>query len=86
MFLETLLQLIFAKIVLYKKTIKIIFCVVMAITAVIAYCKSVASRKYYRCPECGESFRTEHMTAQCCKVCGAKLEETVDKNVNDKAI
>lgn len=86
MFLESLLMLIFAKLVLYKKTIKIVFCIVMAITAIIAYCKSLASRKYYRCPKCGESFRTEQMTAECCKVCGSKLEEINDKNVNDKAI
>ena len=51
-----------------------------------AYKKSVKSRKYYKCPECGESFRSEHMDAQCCKVCGAKLVETDDINVNDKAV
>lgn len=50
-----------------------------------AYKKSVASRKYYRCPQCGESFRTEHMESKSCKVCGAQLEETTDKNVNDSA-
>lgn len=51
-----------------------------------AYKKSVKSRKYYKCPECGESFRSEHLNSVCCKVCGAKLEETDDSNVNDKAV
>lgn len=50
-----------------------------------AYNKSVKSRKYYKCPQCGESFRTEHMESKRCKVYGAELEETNDTNVNDKA-
>lgn len=50
-----------------------------------AYNKSVKSRKYYKCPQCAESFRTEHMESKRCKVCGAELEETNDTNVNDKA-
>lgn len=63
----------------------IIIVLVIVITALIAYDKSVKSRKYYKCPECGESFRTEHMDSKCCKVCGAQLVETNDTNVNDKA-
>jgi len=59
--------------------------VVFVVCALIAYDKAIKSRKYYRCPECGESFRSEHMESQCCKVCGAKLVETYDTNVNDKA-
>ncbi|CCY63094.1 MAG: hypothetical protein ACLSA2_06930 [Candidatus Gastranaerophilaceae bacterium] len=51
-----------------------------------AYKKSVKSRKYYRCPQCGESFRSEHMDSKCCKVCGAQLDETEEKDVNDKAV
>ena len=62
----------------------IIACVIVA-CALFAYDKAVKSRKCYRCPECGESFRTEHMDAKCCKVCGAKLVETNEENVNDKA-
>ena len=50
-----------------------------------AYNNSLKSRKYYRCPKCGESFRSEHMVSKCCKVCGAELEEQNDTNVNDKA-
>ena len=63
----------------------IVFIVVIIVCALIAYDKSLKSRKYYKCPKCGESFRTEHMEAKCCKVCGAKLIETNDTNVNDKA-
>ena len=51
-----------------------------------AYQKSLKSRKYYNCPQCGESFRSEHMHSKHCKVCGAELEETNDTNVNDKAV
>ena len=40
-----------------------------------AYKKSVKSRKYYKCPECGESFRSEHMNSVCCKVCGASWKK-----------
>ena len=50
-----------------------------------AYKKSINSRKYYKCPQCGESFRSEHMVSKVCKVCGAELEEIFDSNVNDKA-
>lgn len=57
----------------------------IVVCALIAYDKSLKSRKYYKCPECGESFRSEHMESQCCKVCGARLIETSDTNVNDKA-
>ena len=60
--------------------------VVFILCAIIAYNKSINSRKYYKCPECGESFRSEHMTSKSCKVCGAQLEETNDTNVNDKAV
>lgn len=51
-----------------------------------AYKKSVASRRYYKCPQCGESFRSEHMEAKICKVCGADLEKTLDTDVNDRAV
>ena len=51
-----------------------------------AYKTSVKSRRYYICPNCGESFRSEHMNSKCCKVCGTKLEEKIDDDdVNDKA-
>ena len=53
---------------------------------VTTYKKSVKSRKYYRCHQCGESFRSEHMESKLCKVCGAELEEIKDENVNDKAV
>ncbi len=51
-----------------------------------AYNKSVKSRKYYVCPNCGESFRSEHMDSKCCKVCGTELRLKTDTNVNDSAI
>ena len=61
-----------------------IFAVVI-LCGLIAYDRSVKSRKYYKCSECGESFRSEHMQSKHCKVCGAELIETDDTNVNDKA-
>ena len=48
-------------------------------------CKHCGKWLEKKCPQCGESFRSEHMDSQCCKVCGAKLEQTYDTNVNDKA-
>ena len=53
---------------------------------VTVYKNSLKSRKYYTCPHCGESFRTEHMQSKCCKVCGAPLEEKQDTEVNDSAL
>ena len=38
------------------------------------YIRSVASRKVYRCPSCGESFRVELMDAGHCNTCGATLK------------
>ena len=62
----------------------IVIIAVAVLCALIAYKKSLKSRKYYKCPECGESFKSEQMESQCCKVCGAQLVETNDINVNDK--
>lgn len=73
------------KTLLENPVITIVIVCITVICALIAYNKSIKSRKYYRCPECGESFRTEHMDAKCCKVCGAKLVATSKENVNDKA-
>ena len=73
------------KTILEHPITSIIFIGVLIVCALIAYDKSLKSRKYYKCPECGESFRSEHMESQCCKVCGAQLVETNDVNVNDKA-
>lgn len=53
---------------------------------VTSYTNSVKSRKYYICPHCGESFRSEHMNSKCCKVCGAPLDEKEDEEVNDSAL
>jgi len=52
---------------------------------VLVYIRAVSSRKYYRCPECNESFRVELMKATHCKVCGAVVNYTDDKNITDKA-
>lgn len=54
------------------------------IVATIVYQRSVVSRKYFKCPGCGETFRAEFMDAKCCKVCGTTLERTYDENVTDK--
>jgi ribosomal protein S27AE len=41
---------------------------------VVFYMFSVASRKSYRCPQCGERFTTEHLDAKRCGHCGTELE------------
>lgn len=58
--------------------------IIIAIIGIIGFCKSVMSRKYYKCPNCGESFRSENMESQICKVCGTNLGETNDPIVTDK--
>lgn len=60
--------------------------VLLAAIMIYLYNRSVESRKYYVCPNCGESFRTEQMKADSCKVCGCKLDLKNDENVNDKAV
>ena len=54
------------------------------VLGIIGFIKSVRSRKNYKCPVCGESFRSENMESKTCKVCGANLEETDDTNITDK--
>ena len=44
---------------------------------IIFYVFAVASRKSYRCPQCGERFTTEHLSAKRCGHCGAELEREV---------
>ncbi len=51
---------------------------------IIGFIKSIASRKNYKCPVCGETFRAENMEAKICTVCGANLEEIRDNDTNDK--
>lgn len=58
--------------------------ILIVIIGIIGFIKSVRSRKYYKCPVCKESFRSENMHPETCKICGADLEETNDTNVTDK--
>lgn len=67
---------------IFMNILILIFVIWFCITA---YKNSVKSRKYYVCPHCGESFRTEYMNSKCCKICGAPLEEKNDTEVNDSA-
>ncbi len=41
----------------------------------VTYYFAVKSRKSYRCPECGEKFTGEYMSASRCGMCGALLNE-----------
>jgi len=58
--------------------------ILVIVVGIIGFIKSVMSRRYYKCPQCGESFRSENMSAKTCKICGANLEETDDPNITDK--
>ena len=55
----------------------------LILLALLFYFLARKSRKNYKCPECGESFRVEHMSASRCKVCGTEVEATED-DVSDK--
>ena len=66
--------------------LSILIAIVVIYFCIQIYKNSLKSRKYYKCPNCGESFRSEYMESKCCKVCGSELIETDDKNVNDKAV
>ncbi|MCP4346662.1 MAG: hypothetical protein GY795_14190 [Desulfobacterales bacterium] len=52
----------------------IIICIVIVFGGFFYYL-AVRSRKTYRCPECGESVRVEHMETARCGMCGSLLEE-----------
>ena len=45
----------------------------LIILAVVFYTRSVASRKRYCCPQCGEQISVELMDAGHCNFCGAPL-------------
>ena len=48
---------------------------IIIILAVLFYILSVRSRKFYRCPQCDEKVRVEHMNASRCGMCGAPLKQ-----------
>ena len=56
----------------------------LVIFVVIFFLRARASRKVYRCPECGESFRVELMKAQNCKSCGTPVKLSDDGKITDK--
>ena len=57
---------------------------IFIVLGVIFYLRAVASRKVYRCPECGESFKVELMKAQNCKSCGTPVKLSDDGKITDK--
>jgi len=63
----------------------VFFLILFIALAVLVYIRAVNSRKFYKCPECGESFRVELMKASRCKVCGAVINNTDNPNISDKA-
>ena len=72
---------------LFDKYINMIYLLIFLLIVVLAvyyYRKSLKSRKYYQCPNCKESYRTEHMTSTTCKVCGSEVVDVNDENVSDK--
>lgn len=56
----------------------------MVIIGIFGFIFALKSRKTYRCPECGETFKAEYMDAKTCKVCGANLEVDNNAQINDK--
>ena len=56
----------------------------LIILGIIFFLRANASRKVYRCPECGESFKVELMTAQNCKSCGTPVKLSDDGKITDK--
>jgi len=56
----------------------------MIIIGIFGFIFALKSRKTYRCPECGETFKAEYMDAKTCKVCGSNLEIDNNAQINDK--
>ena len=46
---------------------------ILLVLAIVFYSRSVASRKRYCCPKCGEQISVELMSAGHCNVCGTPL-------------
>ncbi len=47
---------------------------IIIVLGILFYCRSVNSRKYYRCPDCGERVRAELGRTSHCPMCGTQLE------------
>lgn len=52
----------------------VILLAILAVVAAICFYFAVRSRKSYRCPECGEKIRVEHMETARCGMCGSQLQ------------
>lgn len=52
----------------------VILLVLLAVAAIVCFYFAVRSRKRYRCPECGEQVRVEHMETARCGMCGSLLQ------------
>ena len=57
--------------------------IIIGVPAFYFYNKSVASRKIYKCTNCVEVYKTEHMDSSCCKVCGAPTVEVKETHTDD---
>ena len=55
--------------------------VVVILLGILFFLRAFASRKTYRCPQCGEEIRVELMHASHCNTCGADLEMTERRHV-----
>lgn len=67
-----------------SETVRDVIFVTAIVGAVFFFSRAVSSRKYYKCPHCGESFRVELMRASHCKACGAEVNISMDENTSDK--
>jgi hypothetical protein len=43
--------------------------------ALVFYLFSLASRRTFKCPQCGERITTDYLEAKRCGMCGAELEK-----------
>ena len=64
----------------FCQDLAIIFFVVVVIYV---YMKSKDSTRFYKCPNCGEIIKVEHMKAKFCNLCGHAFEESIT-DVEDK--
>jgi len=50
------------------------YILLVTVFAGLMYYLAVRSRKTYKCPECGESIKVEHMETTRCGTCGSLLK------------
>ena len=62
----------------------VIIYMVALVLLILVFLRAKNSRKIYKCPDCGESFRVELMDSSHCNVCGTNVKNSAESNYTNK--